>query len=140
MPHVTELLTNYGEISLMWFDVPFSIPEDLSIALRSHVLDLQPRCLINSRIGNGQGDYLNLGDNELPEAPPDEPWETCMTMNDTWGYSQFDDRWKPAHELRRMLRHAVTLGGNLLLNVGPDPTGRIPQPSIDRLHAMAEEL
>ncbi len=140
LPHVTELLTNYGDICLMWFDVPYHIPRDLSIMLRSRVLDLQPLCLINSRIGNDQGDYLNLADNELPEAPPDEPWETCMTMNDTWGYSKFDDHWKSADELRRMLRHAVTLGGNLLLNVGPDATGRIPRPSIDRLHAMAEAL
>lgn len=136
IPHVTELLTSYGEICLMWFDVPYRIPRDLSTALRSHVLSLQPGCLVNSRIGNGQGDYLNPGDNELPGTPPDGPWETCMTMNDSWGYSRFDENWKSVDELVRILNRVVAMRGNLLLNVGPDAAGRIPPASVERLRAL----
>src|SRR5690606_38747496 len=66
IPEVRDLLSNYGTIGVMWFDVPYLIPEKLSTKLRELVLRLQPDCLINSRIGNDQGDYHSFPDNQIP--------------------------------------------------------------------------
>ncbi|MBL8994097.1 MAG: alpha-L-fucosidase [Spirochaetia bacterium] len=137
IPQVSELLAGYGAVSLMWFDVPYQIPERLSRELRKHVLDLQPNCLINSRIGNNCGDYLSMGDNVVPEKVILEPWESCVTMNDTWGYSKHDHHWKPAETIVRIFKEVTTKGGNLLLNVGPDGGGQFPKESIALLKNLA---
>ena len=67
-PQLRELLTNYGPISLLWFDCPVSLSRDQSLELLNLVRELQPGCLVNSRLGNGQGDYGSLGDNQVPPA------------------------------------------------------------------------
>ena len=145
MPQVKELLTNYGEISLVWFDVPMTLTEAQSDELYRTVKALQPNCLINSRLGNGRYDYVSLGDNEIPDKLPEagkasvnynalngfKPsplglYECAATMNDSWGFSYYDHNWKTAESIKKTREHLRTLGINYLLNVGPDPLGRIP--------------
>ena len=128
-PQVEEILTNYGELCLIWFDTPLTISPEQSTELYNLVKQHQPNCLINSRIGNGLGDYRSWGDNQIPEEyMQDGLFETPATLNDTWGYKSFDQNWKPAQEVLRLKNHLNSRGINYLLNVGPDYLGRIPAP------------
>lgn len=120
---VKELLTNYGQIDVIWFDVPYKLTEQMSIDLKRHVLSLQPNCIINGRIGNNKGDYVSFGDNTIPDSPYTFPWEACVTMNNTWGYSKHDNNWKSSGQILTLLIESVSKGGNFLLNVGPTGTG-----------------
>ncbi len=126
-PQVKELLTNYGEIGIMWFDTPYDMPVDLCQELRRWVLSIQPKCIINGRIGYGIGDYRQMGDNDIPVLGYRGDWETPMTLNNTWGYSKTDENWKDPKVIMKMLIDVAGKGGNLLLNVGPDPLGKIPE-------------
>ena len=120
---VEELLTNYGEIDVLWFDVPYKLTEQMSKDLKSHVLSLQPNCIINGRIGNNMGDYFSTGDNAMPDSVIKNPWETCVAMNGSWGYSKHHHDWKSSNTLIKILIESVSKGGNYLLNVGPTGLG-----------------
>lgn len=139
-PQVTELLTNYGPVCLIWFDTPKRIKPEQSRALVELVHSLQPDCLVNGRIGNALGDYAEARDNRIPDAAVDEDWEVPATINDTWGYKADDHNWKSPEDLIRKLVDIVSKGGNYLLNVGPTAEGIIPQPSVERLQAMGAWL
>ena len=133
-PQVKEILTGYGDLCLIWFDTPCTISPEQSDELYNMVKKYQPNCLINSRIGNGRGDYTSAGDNEIPDDDKGEMlYETPATLNDTWGYKSFDNNWKDANEVRRIREHLNSRGINYLLNVGPDYLGRIPAPAVDIL-------
>lgn len=126
-PQLKEILTNYGELALIWFDMPHVITPEQSDELYDMVKKYQPNCLINSRIGNGKGDYRSCGDNEIPnESVGDELVEAPTTLNTTWGYKTFDNEWKDADKVREIKKHLNDRGINYLLNVGPDYLGRIP--------------
>lgn len=136
-PQVEEILRNYGELCLIWFDTPFTISHEQSADLFRMVKEIQPDCLVNTRLGNGLGDYRSMGDNEIPdEFMRDDLVETPATLNDTWGYKAFDQNWKSAEEVLRLKRHLNERGVNYLLNVGPDYLGRIPAPCIDILRKV----
>jgi len=138
-PQVREILTKYGDICLIWFDTPRTINAAQSQELFDLVKRLQPECLVNSRIGNGLGDYRSWGDNEIPDAHmTDELYESPATLNDTWGYKSFDQNWKSAERVREIRNHLKERGINYLLNVGPDYLGRIPAPAAEILLAAAE--
>ncbi len=138
-PQVKEILTKYGEISLIWFDNPQTVTKEQSDELCQMVKKYQPDCLINSRIGNGVEDYRSLGDNEITDKDfGDELVETAATLNDTWGYKAFDQNWKDADEVIRIKNHLNSRGVNYLLNVGPDYLGRIPGPSQDILREVGK--
>ncbi|HXF63650.1 MAG TPA: alpha-L-fucosidase, partial [Caldilineaceae bacterium] len=139
-PQVRELLTNYGEIAIIWFDTPKGITPEQSRFLLDLVHELQPNCLVCGRLGNQLGDYASAGDNRIPQQAVEADWETPATINDTWGYKSYDHNWKPAEELIRKLVDIVSKGGNYLLNVGPTAEGVIPQPSVERLEAMGRWL
>lgn len=130
IPQIEELLTNYGPLAGIWFDTPGPITPEESAELVELVHRLQPDCLVNSRIGNGLGDYDTLGDQEIPRLPRPGLWETPDTHNDTWAYSRFDTNWKSAREIVERLVRVVSRGGTYLLNVGPDGKGRIPEASV----------
>jgi len=151
-PQVTEILTQYGDLCLIWFDVPYTITPEQSLELNHLVKKYQPDCLINSRIGNGAYDYVSLGDNEIPQAPPTQEnikqdmnslggykyspyglYETAGTMNKSWGYKYYDQEWKSAEQIRAQREKLNGMGINYLLNVGPDGLGRIPSFSRDIL-------
>ena len=103
------------------------------------VKQYQPNCLINSHISRNEsvGDYRSWGDNEIPEeSQKNGLFETPATLNDTWGYKPFDENWKSAEEVLRLKRHLNARGINYLLNVGPDPMGRIPAPAQEILRRV----
>lgn len=137
-PQVKELLTGYGDLCLIWFDTPHEITPEQSAELYALVKEYQPNCLINSRIGNGVGDYHSCGDNQIPDDYKTELYETPATINDTWGYKAYDQNWKSPETIARLRRHLNERGINYLLNVGPDYLGRIPAPSQDVLLKAAE--
>ncbi|MBO5128010.1 MAG: alpha-L-fucosidase, partial [Clostridia bacterium] len=139
-PQVTEILTKYGELCLIWFDVPFTISRDQTDELYHLVKKYQPECLVNSRIGNGYGDYASAGDNEIPNDDKSAMlFETPATLNDTWGYKSFDSNWKSAERIIEIKNHLAERGANYLLNVGPDYLGRIPAPSVDILREVGKK-
>ena len=139
-PQVQEILTGYGDLCLIWFDVPFTISPAQTDELYRFVKHYQPDCLINSRIGNGYGDYTSAGDNEIPDDDKGNMlFETPATLNDTWGYKSFDNNWKSAEEVLRIKNHLKERGANYLLNVGPDYLGRIPAPSVDILREVGRK-
>ena len=137
-PQVREILTKYGDLCLIWFDIGFTLTKEQSNELYGLVRKLQPGCLINSRIGCGKCDYTSAPDNELNDDDKSGMlYEVPATLNDTWGYKPFDQNWKSAEVVRRYRERLAALHTNYLLNVGPDPLGRIPSPCVDILRAAA---
>ncbi len=135
-PQLQELLTQYGDIGLIWFDTPMTMTEAESRELKALVRSLQPDCLVSGRIGHGLGDYMTTGDNFIPLLPYGKPFEVPATINNTWGFNRFDQRWKTGSQLVRNLVRVVSRGGNYLLNIGPDALGRVPQQSVDALREV----
>ena len=133
IPQLKELLTRYGSIGLIWFDTPMSMTFEESRELRDLVKSLQPDCLVSGRIGHGLGDYMTTGDNFIPLLPYGKPFEVPATINGTWGYSRFDQKWKSAKHLVRDMVKTVSRGGNYLLNIGPDALGKVPEQSVSVL-------
>jgi alpha-L-fucosidase len=129
VPQVEELMSNYGRVALIWFDTPDRISREDSLRLVATVRRLQPQCLINSRIGNGVGDYDTLGDQEIPMTARGGLWESIDTHNDTWGFVGHDHNWKSSQELVRRLVKVAAKGGNYMLNIGPTGLGEIPPAS-----------
>jgi alpha-L-fucosidase len=158
MPQVKEILTQYGELCLIWFDVPMTISDAQSRQIYEAIKQYQPNCLINSRLGNGAYDYVSLGDNEIPSEIPTELgevdanavdgfkpspfglYESAATLNHTWGFSAYDQDWKSADTIFEYRSRLKRLGINYLLNVGPDHLGRIPAPSVDILREVARRM
>ena len=138
-PQVKEILTGYGDLCLIWFDTPGVITPAQSDELYALVKQYQPECLVNSRIGNGRGDYGSAGDNEiLDDDKGGMLFETPATLNDTWGYKSFDNNWKDAQTVKRIKNHLNERGVNYLLNVGPDYLGRIPAPAVKILQEVGK--
>lgn len=150
-PQVKEILTQYGDLCLIWFDTPSDITPTQSKELVDMVHHYQPNCLVNSRIGNGMGDYASLGDNEIPKDRESlvmgdrfqeralgrlPLFESACTLNDTWGYKAFDQNWKDPAKVLEIKNHLNSMGINYLLNVGPDALGRIPGPAVDILREV----
>ncbi len=161
-PQVEEILRGYGDLCLIWFDVPMTINDKQSHELFDLVKKYQPDCLINSRLGNGAYDYVSLGDNEIPDSlPADEAfdpsrlnlndcdgfkpspyglYETAATINNSWGYCAWDQDWKDAGKILEIKQKLNGMGINYLLNVGPDHLGRIPGMSQAILREVAKSL
>jgi len=137
VPQMRELLSNYGEFpAVLWWDTPVNMNKERADKL-AEVLKLKPGIIFNNRLGGGY-----KGDTETPEqfipatGFPGRDWETCMTMNDTWGFKSYDNNWKSTETIIRNLVDIASKGGNYLLNVGPTSEGLIPEPSIERLKAV----
>ena len=139
-PQVRELLTNYGDVALIWFDTPKGITERQSRELLELCNELQPDCLVCGRLGNTLGDYATTNDNTIPAGAVPGDWEVPATMNDTWGFKTHDHNWKSVTDLIQKLVDIVSKGGVYLLNVGPTALGEIPPESIERLEAMGAWL
>lgn len=148
---LTELLTRYGKVSEIWFDGLRSQERFDPFIINPWLKSTWPGLMINDRNGgNGSmsaipredqrllpraawGDF-STPEQEIPaERIPDRPWETCMTINDTWAYNPSDTNYKSADTLIRVLVEVVDKGGNLLLNVGPRPDGTIQPEFVERL-------
>ncbi|MBC7188176.1 MAG: alpha-L-fucosidase [Calditrichaeota bacterium] len=148
---VTELLTNYGPIGVMWFDGEWEDTwrHEYGVELYNLCRRLQPQVIVNNRVDVGREGMAGLnregefvGDFGTPEQEvpatglPGVDWETCMTMNRHWGYNKYDHDWKSATELICTLADIASKGGNFLLNVGPTPEGEFPKPCVERLKAI----
>lgn len=125
---ITELLTNYGPISEMWFDMG-SLTVQQSQEIYQLVHRLQPNCMVSGRLGNNAYDFCVMGDNEYPDYKIDSPWQTPASMFDeTWGYRSWQKRGEvsaKATEKLLSLIKVVSRGGNYLLNIGPKGDGTV---------------
>jgi alpha-L-fucosidase len=136
-PQVEELLSNYGDIAIMWWDTPVGMTEEAAEKLHG-LLGLQPGIIENNRLyGPWDGDF-STPEQHIPPTGLEYDWEVCMTMNTSWGYKSYDDNWKSAQTLIQYLADIASKGGNFLLNVGPTAEGLIPRPSVERLKEMGE--
>jgi len=154
-PQLKELLTGYGDIGVIWFDGEW-IPDyttEMGKDMYNYLRNIKPDLIINNRVDKGrqgmagmnaEGDFA--GDFGTPEKQipatgmPGVRWESCLTMNDTWGYKHFDHNWKSTETLVRNIIDIASKGGNLLLNVGPTAEGIIPEASVTRLKEMGRWL
>ncbi|WP_036824745.1 alpha-L-fucosidase [Polaribacter sp. Hel1_85] len=151
-PQVGELLKNYGDIGVVWFDGDWisDYTTEMGKDLYKYIRDIQPNTIVNNRVdkgrkgmegmdavGNFAGDF-GTPEQEIPDTGIDTDWEACMTMNGSWGYKPSDNNWKSSKDLIQKLVDIVSKGGNFLLNIGPDGFGRFPSESIRRLKAMGE--
>ncbi len=157
---VEELVENYGKIDIMWFDYSFdeySGSKWKAKELVKMVRSYQPDIILDNRLQTHEGSSSAkrmvglLGDFETPEQGiPDAPivdkynnpipWETCMTLNGNWGYSESDKNWKSPELVIHCLVNCVSKNGNMLLNVGPDARGNIPEPSLQILAEVGKWL
>jgi alpha-L-fucosidase len=140
IPQLKELLTQYGPLGIVWFDMPGGLTKQQTQALVDTLRQLQPKSLFSSRVGQGLGDYRDFGDSEVPPAPITEVWESIYTHNDSWGYIEHDMNFKSPAEIIRLLANVASKGGNLMLNVGPDGKGNIPYYSVQYLKATGKWL
>ncbi|WP_236652796.1 alpha-L-fucosidase [Chitinophaga vietnamensis] len=140
VPQLKELLTNYGPLGIIWFDMPGGLTTEQTKKMIDSLRVLQPGCLFSSRVGHDLGDYRDFGDSEVPPVPIAGAWESIYTHNDSWGYIQHDLNFKSPQEIIRLLSNVASKGGNLMLNVGPDGNGRWPAYSIEYLKATGRWL
>lgn len=149
---VSELLTNYGPIGVMWFDGEWESTwgDKYGKPLYELCRQLQPNVIVNNRVSNGRSGSMEdasaaeVGDFSTPEqyipatGIPGVDWETCMTMNGHWGYNKNDTEWKSSAKLITNLVDIVSKGGNYLLNIGPKSDGTFPQEAVERLHDIGQ--
>ena len=140
IPQLKELLTNYGPLGVVWFDLPGGLTKEETQKLVDSLHALQPQSLFSSRVGQGLGDYKDFGDSEIPDAPVKGAWESIYTHNDSWGYIEHDMNFKSPAAIIQLLAKVASKGGNLMLNVGPDGNGRIPYHSIQYLRETGNWL
>ena len=154
---LTELLTNYGKIGAIWFDgwwdhdedsIPFDWQLDKQYAL---IHQLQPSCLVgnNHHQTPFEGEDIQIFERDVPgenkaglsgQSISRLPLETCQTMNGMWGYKVEDQNYKSTNELIRLLARTAGKGANLLLNIGPQPDGQLPETALNRLSEIGQWL
>ena len=142
IPQVKEILTNYGEISVIWWDMPGGvIDKPRADRIYKAVMECNPNIIMNNRLGHGY-----KGDTETPEQHipaqgyPGRDWETCMTINGTWGFKKDEKKFKSTKQLLINLIDIASKGGNYLLNVGPDAEGVIPAGEVQPIAEMGKWL
>lgn len=137
---IRELMSNYGKIDILWYDVDWPLtPEQWeSEAMNKMVFELQPEIVVNNR--NGLPGDFSTPEQHIQAAEQGRSWETCMTLNDSWGYQRSDDSWKSPKTVLRNLATCAQGGGNYLLNIGPKPDGSVPEESVQILQTVGEWL
>lgn len=146
VPQVKEILGNYGPIDVLWWDFPLEMTEARAQRYMSAVNEKhaqQPGLLFNNRLGDGFDGDFSTPEQSIPDVPPTgyadkRDWESCMTLNDTWGYMTFDHHWKSTHDIISKLVDIVSKGGNFLLNVGPKADGTFPPEIVSRLDSVGK--
>ena len=135
---IREILTNYGKIDVLWYDVswPLDAKGWESDRMNKMVFDLQPDIIVNNR-NQLPGDF-STPEQKIVAEENGRPWESCMTLNDSWGFQRADDNWKSSKTIIRNLITCARDGGNYLLNIGPQPDGAVPAESIRVLTEVGE--
>ena len=133
-----ELLTNYGKIDLLWFDgdwersaEQWNLPE-----FKHYLQSFNPDIIINSRL-QGHGDY-KTPEQGIPITRPVGPWEFCTTINSSWGYQHKDNNYKSLKQILRMFVDCISMGGNMLLDIGPMEDGTIPERQVETLLGLGK--
>src|SRR6266487_5298040 len=134
---VRELMTNYGKVDILWYDVawPLDAKGWESVEMNQMVRKLQPDVIINNR--SKIPEDFDTPEQRI-EASQNRPWESCMTLNDSWGYQAADNNWKSPTTVIRNLITCARDGGNYLLNIGPKPDGTIPEESVQILSTVGD--
>ena len=135
---IRELMTQYGKIDVLWYDVdwPLSPEQWESEKMNKMVFELQPDIIVNDR--NGLPGDFTTPEQEINPAKAGRSWETCMTMNESWGYQKADTDWKSSETIVRNLSTCAHDAGNYLLNIGPKPDGSVPEESVRVLTEVGE--
>lgn len=140
IPQVKEILSNYGDVAVLWWDTPTNMTKEMTLKLAA-ITKAYPNLITNNRLGAGMGGDLETPEQFIPATGfPGRNWEVCMTMNGHWGYNAYDDRWKTTTDLLQKLIDIVSKGGNFLLNVGPNQYGIIPEVCQQNLREMGDWL
>lgn len=143
IPQLRELLTNYGKVDILWYDISNGtrISQAYAERIDRMVRELQPGIIVNNRLRRGIPYDIQTPENFVPATGiPGVDWETCLTFNHSWGFSAVDHDWKSARDVIHRLCDIASKGGNLLLNLGPDAYGVIPRPCLDRLDVIGAWL
>jgi alpha-L-fucosidase len=150
IPQIRELLTQYGEVGLIWFDMwvhhsTTCVTKEQLMQLKSLIRELQPQCLVNSRLGlsieeDSDIDFKTLGDNQLGSKKENFPWQSPATVAHSWGFHALEKQWKSTTTLLQSLIGNVSLNGNMMLNIGPRANGDVPYEIEQRLLAMGKWL
>ena len=140
VPQVKEIMENYGDVAVVWWDTPMNITPEMAQKISS-VLKKYPNLITNNRLGGGVGGDLETPEQFIPATGfPGRNWEVCMTMNGHWGYNAYDDNWKSTTDLLQKLIDIASKGGNFLLNVGPNQYGVIPEVCQQNLKEIGDWL
>jgi alpha-L-fucosidase len=150
IPQMRELLTNYGNISIIWFDMWMHhsrtvVTKKQLLQLKGLIRELQPDCLVNSRLGlsieeDPDIDYKTLGDNQIGSKKEEFPWQSPATVAHSWGFHSTDNKWKSTTTLLKSLINNVSLNGNFMLNIGPRANGDVPYEISQRLLEIGDWL
>lgn len=150
IPQMRELLTNYGQISIFWFDMWIDhsetiVTKEQLLQLKNLIRELQPNCLVNSRLGlsieeDPDIDFKTLGDNQLGSKKEEFPWQSPATVAHSWGFHASDNEWKSTTTLLKSLIGNVSLNGNFMLNIGPRANGDVPFEIEQRMLEMGKWL
>ena len=135
---IRELMTNYGKVDVLWYDVAWPLDADgwESVRMNEMVFQLQPEIIVNNR-NKLPGDF-STPEQHITAETGGRAWEACMTLNDSWGYQAADDNWKSSKTVIRNLISCAHDSGNYLLNIGPRGDGSIPEPSVRILREVGE--
>ncbi|HKN36492.1 MAG TPA: alpha-L-fucosidase [Terriglobales bacterium] len=135
---IRELMTNYGKVDVLWYDVSWPLDADQweSERMNKMVFELQPDIIVNNR-NKLPGDF-STPEQHITAETNGRAWETCMTLNDSWGYQRGDDAWKPPKQVIQNLIACSRGTGNYLLNIGPKPDGTIPEESVRILSEVGQ--
>jgi alpha-L-fucosidase len=137
---IRELMTNYGKVDVLWYDVnwPLNSHQWESERMNKMVYELQPDIVVNNR--NGLPGDFSTPEQQITAASGGRAWESCMTLNGSWGYQRADDSWKTPKTIVRNLIQCANGGGNYLLNIGPKADGSIPPESVSVLTEVGKWL
>ena len=137
---IRELLSNYGKIDVLWYDVdwPLTAEQWESDRMNQMVFELQPEIIVNNR--NGLPGDFSTPEQHIQAAEAGRAWETCMTLNDSWGFNRGDDSWKTPKTIVDNLATCARGGGNYLLNIGPEPDGSVPPATVEVLETVGRWL
>ena len=150
IPQMRELLTNYGDIGIIWFDMWIHhsqtvVTKEQLLQLKGLIRELQPDCLVNSRLGlsieeDPDIDFKTLGDNQIGNKKEDFPWQSPATVAHSWGFHSTDSEWKSTTTLLKSLINNASLNGNFMLNIGPRANGDVPFEISQRMLEMGKWL
>jgi len=137
---VRELMSNYGKIDILWYDVSWPLPSPEAWESRKMTRmarRLQPHIIVNNRAQLPED--FGTPEERVDPAKEGRAWEACMTFNGSWGYQPTPpEDWRPVREVIGLLRRVTAGGGNLILNIGPKADGSVPEEAVERLTAVGK--